>query len=77
MVQTQYFSAKDEFNASDGISFAVGLVHYDDLDPDRIYDSTHQIEDPSYGQVKLYAKGWGQNDITNGNFMQEIETQIC
>ena len=59
---------KNTFGFENGYSIAAGITAWD--------DGTGVTEDPSYGQVKIYLKSWGQLSRYDELF-HELETRAC
>ena len=63
-----YQSSSQFGNEHDGFSFAAGMVQWD--------EGEGMVEDPSYGQVRMFIKSWGVNSFYDDTF-HELETRPC
>ena len=69
-VQENFFLPNVTLSQNDGFQVAAAITSYD--------GSSEIIEDPSIGTIKMYIKGWGVQDETEGSlFFNEIKTKLC
>ena len=68
MTRFNHFRQNNKFGFDDGFAIAGAITAWD--------DGTAVTEDPSYGQIKIYIKSWG-NGAPYDDFMHEIKTRPC
>ena len=58
------------FNTTEnGFYVAFGITEYD--------DDTFYKEDPDYGELKAYHRGWGWKKGLKHTYMDELKTEAC